>query len=191
MCILVLETVIAVDQGVWTSGPPSPTVNFGNNGQYNLLNENKLTRVWQSTYEPDFFYIWAMGASNQLWFYKINRHTMKIVQRSGGGSGDFYDGQPIFFHEDEEYLWGFVRPNNTSVNDHGQRIFYCEKSTLIFNWFGHINDGNRTSHLISANDKKFVTMTQWSIQHRVCNLQLILVLIQIQKVIAQLLRIGK
>lgn len=148
--------------GVWTSGPPSPTVNFGNNGQYNLLNENKLTRVWQSTYEPDFFYIWAMGASNQLWFYKINRHTMKIVQRSGGGSGDFYDGQPIFFHEDEEYLWGFVRPNNTSVNDHGQRIFYCEKSTLIFNWFGHINDGNRTSHLISANDKKFVTMTQWS-----------------------------
>ena len=67
---------------VWSSGPPSPTVNFGNNGQYNLLNENKLTRVWQSTYEPDFFYMWVMGASGQLWFYKINRHTLKIVQRS-------------------------------------------------------------------------------------------------------------
>ena len=59
-------------------------------------------------------------------------------------------------------MWGFLRPNNTTINDHGQRIFYCEKSTLVYYWFGYTNDGNRTSQLISANDKKFITMTQWS-----------------------------
>ena len=32
---------------VWSSSNVSH-FNFGNNGQYNLLNENKLTRVWQS-----------------------------------------------------------------------------------------------------------------------------------------------
>lgn len=147
-----------IGAGIWQYGPMSPTVSKGNNGQFALLNEKKLTRMWQSSYEPDFIYCCLLGASDSQWLYKVDRQTMEIVRRKYL-SGQFWDGQPIFFHEDENFLYAMVTPNDTVTS--GERLFKVNKATFEFYWLGYTGASNRTEQLISASDKYFTTMTNW------------------------------
>ena len=144
----------------WNNGPVRFHSAMFNNGQYALLNEKTYKKFWQSSFEPNYYYVWSMSDSLSMWLYKIDKNTNEIVKRKNW-SGDFYDGNWPIFHEDEDYLYGYADTNNItpSSNAHGYRFYMLDKKTWALDW-GGLSYYYKSSQMIHMNDKNLTYVTE-------------------------------
>ena len=143
----------------WNNGPVRFHSAMFNNGQYALLNEKTYKKFWQSSFEPNYYYVWSSNSGRVCGYIKLTKIQTKSLKKNW--SEIFTTEISSIFHEDEDYLYGYADTNNitTSSSSHGYRFYMLDKKT--WNLTGGMSYYYRSNQMIHMNDKNLTHVSEW------------------------------